>query len=113
MCTADNKNEQKQKQKDLPPSNRESEGLGTVTYERKHVSHTDLAQLSTDFDVVIVAAGAGDLRSLVFFQVSTQQQMLLRFALNSSKTLFFAPDIYRILDAYCCITHRHPSPLGS
>lgn len=70
MCSADNNN-QKQKQKDLPPSSRESEGAGTVTYQRKHVSHTDLAQLSTDFDVVIIAAGAGDLRSLVFYEVST------------------------------------------
>lgn len=53
MCTAQSK------QKDMPPSSGESEA-GTVTYERKHMSHTDLAQLSKDFDVVIVAAGAGD-----------------------------------------------------
>lgn len=53
MCTAENE------QKDMPPSSGESEA-GTVTYERKHLSHTDLAQLSKDFDVVIVAAGAGD-----------------------------------------------------
>ena len=32
---------------------------GTVTYEKKSLSHTDLVHLSEEFDVVIVAAGAG------------------------------------------------------
>ena len=66
--------------KDTPPRGRASEA-GTVTYERKCVTDTDLLQLSKDFDVVIIAAGAGDLgclRVLTCFTALTDDS--LRFA---------------------------------
>ena len=49
-----------------PPSGRASEAA-IVTYEKRNLSHTDLVQLSKDFDVVIVAAGAGVFRMIAWF----------------------------------------------
>jgi hypothetical protein len=58
MCTAETKVE--------PPSGRASEAA-IVTYEKRNLSHSDLVQLSKEFDVVIVAAGAGVFRMLGWF----------------------------------------------
>ena len=63
MCTAETKVE--------PPSGRASEAA-IVTYEKRNLSHTDLVQLSEDFDVVIIAAGAGVFR-MIGWLLSTDQ----------------------------------------
>ena len=46
----------------VPPLGRAEAGI--VTYQKRNLSHTDLGQLSKEFDVVIVAAGAGVFRMI-------------------------------------------------
>jgi hypothetical protein len=49
----------------------------TVTYEKRAISHEEVKQLAADFDIVILAAGAGILLSACLSMCLTDRTHLL------------------------------------